>query len=119
MQNGEPLDESLHFWIPMTDPELVAVLGKLGEESCELGKIIFRSLIQGIGECEPVTGALNRHELEKEIADVEALIGHAKTRLGLNTNFIAGRADKKFFTKAIWFDRLREVFRGVPKLDMD
>lgn len=101
----------------MTDPELVAVLGKLGEEANELGKIIFRCLIQGIDEREPVTQALNREELEKEIADVEALIRHAKSRLLLDASFIAARADRKASVKAIWFDRLRDVFRGVPKID--
>ena len=116
MENGAPLDESLHFWIPMTDPELVAVLGKLGEESAELSKIIFRCLIQGIDEKEPATLALNRTELEKEIADVLALIQQAKTRLGLNGEFIHQRAEKKSSTKAIWLDRLREVFKGIPSL---
>lgn len=97
----------------MTNPEHVAVLGKLAEETAELSNIIARCLIQGIDESEPVTGALNRHELEKEIADVEAMIAHVKQRFRLDGPFIEQRSQKKFSTKAVWFDRLKLVFGGT------
>lgn len=59
-------------WHPMTDAVAVKHLGKLNEESGELTSATARCQIQGIDEREPVTGKLNRHWLEDEIADVLA-----------------------------------------------
>lgn len=61
-------------WFPEPDMLTHQVLGKLAEECSELAKIAVRCMIQGIDESDPGTGAANREELRKEIADVEAAI---------------------------------------------
>lgn len=62
-------------WHPMTGPAIdLKHLEKLGEECCELGQVIFRCLMQGLDECEPVTKKPNRQWLIEEIADVMANI---------------------------------------------
>jgi hypothetical protein len=65
-------DFALNPWRPMTRPIDLKHLGKLGEESNELGAAISRCIIQGIDEREPVTGKPNRQWLAEEIADVLA-----------------------------------------------
>ncbi len=59
-------------WRPMTRPIDLKHLGKLIEETSELGSAAARCVIQGIDEREPVTGKCNREWLEDEIADVLA-----------------------------------------------
>lgn len=58
----------------MTDQLDLKHLGKLAEETNELGSAIARCIIQGIDEQQPVTGKFNREWLEDEIADVLANI---------------------------------------------
>ena len=64
----------LNPWIPITDRVQLALLGKLGEECGELTQAVCRCIIQGVDECEPVTGKKNVDALQDEIADVLALI---------------------------------------------
>ncbi len=59
-------------WVPMTKLIDLKHLEKLGEECCEAGSAIFRCLMQGIDECDWLTGKVNREWLEDEIADVLA-----------------------------------------------
>ena len=59
-------------WHPMTDPVALKHLGKFAEELGECVAAVTRCIIQGIDECEPVTGKPNRQWLEDEIADVLA-----------------------------------------------
>lgn len=90
-------------WQPITDKADLACLGKLGEEVCECGARIFRCIIQGVFEEDPDSGRLNIEMLEDEIADVEALIAHVKTRFGVNEAKIRERRKAKYDYKAKWF----------------
>lgn len=93
-------------WQPIDNKHDLAVIGKLGEEVCELGASLFRSVIQGIDEREPRTHKPNREWVMEEIADVEALISIAKWRLQLDENAIRIRRDRKIAYKEPWFDAL-------------
>lgn len=63
---------ALNPWHPMRDALDLKHLGKLAEETNELGSAISRCIIQGVDECEPVTHKPNREWLQDEIADVLA-----------------------------------------------
>lgn len=93
-------------WHPETDPKRLKVLGKLAEETNELGSALARCIIQGIDEREPVTGKLNREWLEDEIADVLANIGIAMRNLDLDRERICLRADRKEAYVQRWLDGL-------------
>lgn len=87
-------------WQPETDQLRLAVLGKLAEEASECATAAARCMIQGIDECEPVTGKSNREWLEDEIADVIAQTRRASEALGLDIGRIMDRAKaKEAFTK--------------------
>ena len=79
----------------MTRPIDVKHLGKLGEEVNELGSAISRCIIQGIDECDPVTGKQNRQWLQDEIADVLANIELVREHFGLGSDAISLRVEKK------------------------
>lgn len=74
MKDNPAQSWKLNPWHPMQRPIDLKHLGKLGEEVNELGSAISRCIIQGIDECEPVTGKPNRQWLREEIADVLANI---------------------------------------------
>ncbi len=93
-------------WQPITDRHDLAVLGKLGEETCELGSALFRCVIQGIDECEPRTLKVNREWVTEEVADVLAMATIAIQRLGLNVTAIQERRDRKIAYKEPWFAAL-------------
>ena len=95
-------------WVPENDPLRIALLGKLIEELNECGAIAARCLIQGIDEREPVTGVVNRHALEKELADVFAQAGASILRLGLDEPSIKVRLQKKTEFTGQWFDHLSQ-----------
>lgn len=59
-------------WQPMTKPIDLKHLGKLIEELGELQAALARCIVQGIDECEPVTGKPNRQWLIEELSDVYA-----------------------------------------------
>lgn len=82
-------------WFPLTERLDLAHLGKLNEELNECGAAIARCIIQGIDECEPVTGKINRQWLEDEIADVLANIELVRERFKLDAPRIANRIGKK------------------------
>lgn len=71
-------------WIPMSDPLDIKHIGKLGEETNELGTAIFRCLIQQLDQKNPDDGKINKHWLEEEIADVLANIDLCKKHFNLN-----------------------------------
>lgn len=73
-------------WHPIKDAVDLKHLGKLAEESNELGSAIARCIIQGVDECHPVTGKSNRSWLEDEMADVIAGITLCEERFGLNVD---------------------------------
>jgi NTP pyrophosphatase (non-canonical NTP hydrolase) len=86
---------ALNPWRPMTIALDLKHLGKLAEETNELGAAISRCIIQGIDECEPVTRKPNREWLQDEIADVLANIELVATHFGLDANAIRTRAERK------------------------
>lgn len=89
-------------WVPMTDPIDIKHLGKLIEELNELGSAASRCLIQGIDECEPDTGKVNRLWLEEEIADALANIELVMWHFDLNGLLIHGRRIAKQERLRIW-----------------
>jgi NTP pyrophosphatase (non-canonical NTP hydrolase) len=82
-------------WHPITDPFELKVLGKLGEEAGELSSVVSRCIIQGILECHPLTGKVNKEWLEEEIADVLASIAIAQDSFDLNREAIRMRVERK------------------------
>ena len=75
---------AMNPWRPMSRPIDLKLLGKLAEELSEAGAAVARCLIQGIGECEPVTRKPNKQWLEDEMADVVASAGLVCTHFRLN-----------------------------------
>jgi hypothetical protein len=71
-------------WNPITAPIALKHLGKLGEELGEAQSAVSRCIIQGVEECEPVTGKVNRVWLEDELADVIANIELVQDFFGLD-----------------------------------
>lgn len=95
-------------WIPMTDLLALAHLGKLGEETNELGAIVFRCIIQGIDEHDPETGKPNRQALAEEIADVRAMAELVCEHFEFDMPEIWKRIERKKNMKRAWHDMLRE-----------
>jgi hypothetical protein len=106
MEDHEIPKDGPSDWQPITDKADLAVLGKLGEELCEAGSAVFRCIIQGIYEAEPRTGVINKNWLENEIADVEAMIMHAKRHFTLSTLRMQNRTIDKYEYKRPWFEAL-------------
>lgn len=94
-------------WQPETSQHRLAVLGKLAEEGTEVATAAVRCIIQGIDECEPVTGKPNRRWLEEEIADVIAQTRLAVDALGLDIAFIMERVKVKQGYTGAWQESLR------------
>lgn len=91
-------------WHPMSNAIDLKHLGKLGEECNELGSAIFRCIIQGIYEKEPVTGKENKQWLTEEIADVFANINLVIEHFNLDEEFITKRAKDKAARLKTWHD---------------
>lgn len=91
-------------WHPMSNPVDVKHLGKLAEELGELSAAVARCLIQGIDECEPVTGKPNREWLEDELADVFAGMQLVVPHFGLNVQRIEERIDRKMTRLRNWHE---------------
>lgn len=96
-------------WHPIKDAVDLKHLGKLGEELTELaaaaskcGAAVCRCIIQGVEESEPVTGKLNRHWLEDEIADVEANIRLVVGRFDLDRERMHQRMERKIAHLRQW-----------------
>lgn len=99
-------DVPLNPWIPMTSPIGLKHLGKLGEEVNELGAAIFRCIIQGIDECEPVTKVPNRRWLESEVADVYAGLKLLIDHYDLDSAYIRNRMTEKMNGLSKWHKML-------------
>ena len=82
-------------WHPMTDPVDLKHIGKLLEELGELTAALSRCMIQGVDECEPVTGKRNRDWLEQEVADVLAGIELLTEHFSLDKSGIYERSNRK------------------------
>lgn len=89
-------------WNPTQNKLDLKHLGKLVEEVNELGAATARCVIQGIEECEPVTGKSNRVWLQEEIADVEANIELVKKHFKLDREFILTRVIDKMSKLFDW-----------------
>lgn len=85
----------LNPWQPITDLCDLKHLGKLSEETNELGSAVARCIIQGVNEQEPVTGKINKHWLEDEIADVRANSELVIERFKLDKARITSRVEFK------------------------
>lgn len=99
---SEEADKKLSPWHPIKDAVDLKYLGKLSEELGELIAAISRCIIQGIDECEPVTGIKNCHWLENEIADVMAGIELNIEYFNLNNDRINSRASDKMKRLREW-----------------
>lgn len=97
---------SVSAWVPVTDLRMLARLGKLNEELAELSAIVARCIIQGVEECNPETGKLNRLALEQEIADVLAGIKIIVEDLRLDSLKIAERCQHKVDHLRRWHAKL-------------
>lgn len=103
METDEICSTQPSMWEPITNQADLAILGKLGEELCEGGAAIFRCIIQGVDEKEPTTGKVNREWLRDELADIEAMIEHAKIRFNIDRYEVSKRRQRKFDFKSPWF----------------
>ena len=101
MDDKKPIAVSMNPWVPITNPLDLTHLGKFMEELAEANAAAARCIIQGIDECEPVTGKPNREWLEDEIADVLANVTLVIQHFDLNSVWISNR-------KTVKMDRLRE-----------
>lgn len=93
-------------WVPMTNPRDIKTLGKLIEETNELGSAAARCLIQGIDEVNPDNGKVNRQWLEDEIADVKANMELVLDRFKLNLEAIDRRVELKIVKLREWHEQL-------------
>lgn len=95
MRPYTPLPPFSH-WVPESDPQIIALLGKAGEEAAELSNILFRSIIQGIDSSDPKTQKSNIHAIEEEIADVIAMCDILMNKLELDQEYISVRSSDRF-----------------------
>lgn len=91
-------------WHPITKPVDLKHLGKLSEELGEAQAAVSRCIIQGVDEEEPITGKLNRHWLEDELADVVANINLVALHFGLDEERMNKRAARKAVQLKQWHD---------------
>jgi hypothetical protein len=89
-------------WRPTRDALDLKHLGKLGEELAEALAAVSRCIIQGIDECEPVTGKPNRQWLTEEIADALANICLVRLHFGLDPDVINRRIERKIAGLRQW-----------------
>lgn len=81
--------------MPLLRPIDAKHIGKLLEELGEATAAASRCLIQGINECEPHTGKLNKHWLEEELADVAANISLVVQHFQLDFDRMQARTEIK------------------------
>lgn len=93
-------------WHPETSPHRLKALGKLAEETGELGSAVARCIIQGIDEVEPVTKKPNRQWLQEEVADVKAAIKLVEDTFRLDGDTIFVRAARKLDGFRRWMEML-------------
>lgn len=89
-------------WHPITDAVDLKTLGKLAEETNELGAAVARCIIQGVMGREPTTDKLNAVWLQEEIADVQANIELVIERFVLSRETITDRAERKMEMLRKW-----------------
>lgn len=89
-------------WIPEQNLGTLALLGKSGEECCELGAKLCRAIIQGVFENDPETFEPNILAIQDEIADVRGVLKMLSERLELDNDYISNRAALKIKYKQQW-----------------
>lgn len=89
-------------WHPISDPVDLKNLGKLGEETNELGTVVSRCIIQGMDGINPKDNQPNREWLEDEIADVLANIKLNVLRFDLDIDRITQRVSDKETKLRLW-----------------
>lgn len=89
-------------WLPETDLQRIATLGKLLEELGEGVAAAARCLIQGIEEVEPTTKVPNRDWLQKELADILAQVDNTVREFALSVSTIQHRRMQKFKYIRTW-----------------
>lgn len=94
--------EALNPWHPITNPLDLKYLGKLGEETNELGTVVSRCIIQGLYGINPSDGKMNVRWLEEELADVLANGELVAEFFSLDKDFIRARADNKKARLRTW-----------------
>lgn len=93
---------TINPWMPEPDAMVHQVLGKIGEECNEMGAALFRCLIQGFDESEPVSGKPNRRQFWEEVADIEAAIAWAKETLNAPDFSMEDRRARKLAGFRAW-----------------
>lgn len=94
--------EKMNPWHPITDSVDLKHLGKLGEETNELGTVVSRCIIQGLDGINPTDGKVNKRRLEEELADVIANSELTIDRFKLDFDFIITRAREKKARLRTW-----------------
>lgn len=79
----------------------------------ELGKVIARTQMQGIEGKDPKTGDVNRAEMEREIADMRAMLRIVEEEFKLQN--LEGRQQWKYEQKLVWLSGLRQRQRNAPR----
>ena len=103
MSNADHLRDASP-WHPITDAVDLKHLGKFAEELGECTAAVSRCIIQGVDECEPVTGKSNHEWLEDEIADVIANAELVIQRFALDRKRMTDRSVKKMRHLKQWHD---------------
>lgn len=109
MKTEDIPDKIASIWIPESNFGTLALLGKSGEECCELGAKLCRAMIQGISESDPESGETNIAAIQDEIADVRGVLEMLSSRLNLNNEYIINRANKKISFKQPWIAELDRI----------
>jgi NTP pyrophosphatase (non-canonical NTP hydrolase) len=94
-------------WVPESDLETVALLGKTVEECGELIAVLGRCIIQGVRESDPETGKLNVLKVQDEIADVTALVAMLGRKIGTDSNEQLTRSIRKSGFLGEWLKTLK------------
>lgn len=92
-------------WMPEQDRVRLAVLGKLIEELNECAARAARCITHGLDEVDPDSGRVNREELEREMADVDACLDVAYEVLPVPRNL--DRARRKVSGFFQWHELIR------------
>lgn len=103
------------LWRAEPDEVKLLALGKLIEELNECGARAARCIIHGIESIDPDTKKVNSFELEKELADVDALFRLVLAKLDLNMDFICERSTVKYEHKRQWLDMVRIIIEAEAK----
>jgi hypothetical protein len=103
-----PHANGVSSWVPTVDRVELALLGKLLEETAELGKIAARCIMQGLGDRDPETGRLNCLVLSDELSDMQARIKSVEHVLSIGPE--PQRVEAKYNFHLSWLRDLKRRF---------